>query len=45
MQGSLVNDEVQYRVRHVVDGGLLWPQALFASTGVDGAAPQQAIVA
>lgn len=45
LQGSLVNDEVQYRVRHVVDGGLLWPQALFASTGVDGAAPSQSIVA
>lgn len=41
MQGSLVSDEVQYRVRHVVDGGLLWPQALFVSTGVDGAAPAQ----
>lgn len=45
LEGSLLNDDVQYRVRHVVSGAFLFPQAMFASTGVDGAAPSQSIVA
>lgn len=39
LEGSLLNDDVEYRVRHVVTGAYLYPQALFASTGVGGAAP------
>lgn len=39
LEGSLLNDDVEYRVRHVVTGAYLYPQALFSSTGVDGAAP------
>lgn len=39
LEGSLLNDDVEYRVRHVVTGAFLYPQALFSSTGVDGAAP------
>lgn len=39
LEGSLLNDDVEYRVRHVVTGAYLYPQALFASTGVSGAAP------
>lgn len=39
LEGSLLNDDVEYRVRHVVTGAFLYPQALFASTGVDGNAP------
>ena len=39
LEGSLLNDDVEYRVRHVVTGAYLYPQALFASTGAGGAAP------
>jgi hypothetical protein len=39
LEGSLLNDDVEYRVRHVVTGAYLYPQALFASTGAEGAAP------
>lgn len=41
LEGSLLNDDVEYRVRHVVTGAYLWPQALFNSTGAGGAAPSQ----
>lgn len=33
LEGSLLNDDVEYRVRHVVTGAYLYPQALFASKG------------
>lgn len=39
LEGSLLNDDVEYRVRHVVTGAYLYPQALFNSTGAGGAAP------
>lgn len=39
LEGSLLNDDVEYRVRHVVTGAYLYAKALFSSTGVDGAAP------
>lgn len=39
LEGSLLNDDVEYRVRHVVQGAYLYPQALFASNGTGGAAP------
>lgn len=39
LEGSLLNDDVEYRVRHVVQGAFLYPQALFASDGTGGAAP------
>lgn len=39
LEGSLLNDDVEYRVRHVVTGAYLYPQALFASNGSGGAAP------
>lgn len=39
LEGSLLNDDVEYRVRHVVTGAYLYAQSLFASTGVGGAAP------
>lgn len=39
LEGSLLNDDVEYRVRHVVTGAYLYPQALFASTGAGGNAP------
>ena len=41
LEGSLLNDDVEYRVRHVVTGAYLYPQALFNSTGAGGAAPSQ----
>lgn len=39
LEGSLLNDDVEYRVRHVVTGAFLYPQALFNSTGAGGVAP------
>lgn len=33
LEGSLLNDEVVYRVRHVVAGGVHYKDALFASNG------------
>jgi hypothetical protein len=41
LQGSLLNDDVQLRVRHVVAGGFLNGQALLASKGNGAAAPDQ----
>lgn len=34
LEGSLLNDDVEYRVRHVVNGGLWFGNALYASKGV-----------
>lgn len=39
LEGSLLNDDIQYRVRHVVSGALLNSQALFASKGNEATAP------
>jgi hypothetical protein len=45
LEGSLLNDDIQYRVRHVVSGAFLNGQALFASKGTEAtAAPSQYIV-
>jgi hypothetical protein len=33
LEGSLLNDDVEYRIRHVVTGGVHHADALFASTG------------
>lgn len=33
LEGSLLNDDIQYRVRHVVAGGVHHSEAMFASTG------------
>lgn len=34
LEGSLLNDDVSYRVRHVVAGGVHYAEALYASKGV-----------
>jgi len=39
LEGSLLNDDIQYRVRHVVAGAFLNGQALFASKGNEATAP------
>lgn len=39
LEGSLLNDDIQYRVRHVVSGAFLNGQALFASKGTEATAP------
>jgi hypothetical protein len=44
LEGSLLNDDIQYRVRHVVSGAFLNGQALLASKGDGAAAPAQYIV-
>lgn len=45
LEGSLLNDDIQYRVRHVVSGAFLNGQALLASKGNEAtAAPSQYIV-
>ena len=36
LEGSLLNDDVEYRVRHVVSGGYVETAALYASTGTSG---------
>lgn len=42
LEGSMLNDNIEYRVRHVVNGALLNGQALLASTGTEAtAAPSQ----
>lgn len=42
LEGSLLNDDIQYRVRHVVSGAFLNGQALLASKGSEAtAAPDQ----
>lgn len=33
LEGSLLNDDVEYRVRHVVTGGYLYGTGMYASTG------------
>jgi hypothetical protein len=44
MEGSLLSDDIEYRVRHVVSGAFLNGQALLASKGDGAAAPAQYIV-
>lgn len=44
LEGSLLNDDVEYRVRHVVTGAYLYPQALFASKGTATAPSTQPTV-
>jgi hypothetical protein len=45
LEGSLLNDDIQYRVRHVVSGAFLNGQALLASKGNEAtAAPSQYLV-
>ena len=45
LEGSLLNDDIQYRVRHVVSGAFLNGQALLASKGDEtDAVPPQYIV-
>jgi len=39
LEGSLLNDDIQYRVRHVVSGAFLNGQALLASRGNEATAP------
>jgi len=39
LEGSLLNDDIQYRVRHVVSGAFLNGQALLASRGNEASAP------
>ena len=39
LEGSLLNDDIQYRVRHVVSGAFLNGQALLASKGNEATAP------
>ena len=39
LEGSLLNDDIQYRVRHVVSGAFLNGQALLASRGNEVTAP------
>jgi hypothetical protein len=39
LEGSLLNDDIQYRVRHVVSGAFLNGQALLASKGNEASAP------
>lgn len=41
LEGSLLNDDIEYRVRHVVTGGYLYPQGMFASNGTGSAAPAE----
>lgn len=44
LEGSLLNDDVEYRVRHVVNGGLWFGNALYASTGESNAAAPDFLV-
>lgn len=39
LEGSLLSDDIQYRVRHVVSGAFLNGQSLLASTGTEASAP------
>jgi hypothetical protein len=41
LEGSLLNDTSEYRVRHVVAGAFLNGQGLLASKGTGAAAPSQ----
>jgi hypothetical protein len=41
LEGGLLDDKIEYRVRHVVSGGLVNGNALLASKGTAGAAPSQ----
>ena len=45
LEGSLLNDDIEYRVRHVVAGGLWYGNGMYASTGESNAlAPDFLIV-
>lgn len=44
LEGSLLNDDIQYRVRHVVSGAFLNGQALLASKGTEATAPPAQII-
>lgn len=37
LEGSLLNDDIEYRVRHVVAGGLWYGNGMYASTGESNA--------
>lgn len=44
LEGSLLNDDVEYRVRHVVAGGFWFGASMYASTGESNAAAPEYLV-
>ena len=45
LEGSLLNDDIEYRVRHVVSGGFWFGASMYASTGESNTAAPDYLVA